>query len=637
MERPELKEKVESLPRTSGVYLMKNQEGKVLYVGKAKDLRARVRSYFRASGDSRLQVRFLVPNVADIDVIVTDTEKEALILENNLIKQHHPRYNVNFRDDKDYVSLRVDLRNPYPRFNIVRRPKNDGALYFGPYSSSQALRETLRLIYRVFPIRSCSDTVFRTRTRPCLYYQIHRCAGPCGPEGTRITPEAYRQLIDQVILFLQGRNDELMQLLKRRIEEESERFNYEEAGRIYRSLQAIEKTIERQKVISYRFKDVDAFGYYREEELVNIQRLLLREGKMLEGKTDRFDRQFLPDVEILSSYLNQYYAGNVIPEEILIPFPLEGVETLEEVLSERKGKRVEIACPLRGEKRQLVLMSCKNAQIAHQQSQRSHVASREPSEGTDDFPPSARSAEAVLSELQRKLNLSTRPTTIECFDISNLGGQQAVGSLVRFREGQPEKKGYRHYRIKTVEGDPAKGGAPNDYAMMAEVLERRYLRAQQEGDLPDLIMVDGGKGQLNIARDILSRLEIRGPGLISIAKSKLKEVQGRKKVRTEEKIYLVGRANPVIFPRNSPALHLLQQLRDEAHRFAITHHQRLRQREALSSPLDEIAGLGSKRKRLLLQHFGSLKSIEQASLQELETVPGLGSKLARQIYAFFRG
>lgn len=630
--KQDLLQKVEGLPRSPGVYLMKDREGRVVYVGKAKDLRTRVRSYFRSWGDSRLQVPALVSAMADVDFIATDTEKEALILENNLIKQHRPRYNVDFRDDKDYLSLRLDLRDPFPRLTIVRRPKRDGCLYLGPYSSSQALRETLRFIYRNFPIRSCKDTIFRSRTRPCIYYQMHRCVGPCAPETTRVTQEDYRLLVDQVIFFLQGRKEDLIRLLKEKMEEESERLNFEEAGRIYRRIQAIEQTIEQQKIVSYQLGDLDAFGFYREGEEVGVQQLRIQDGKVLGGRFDPFSRQVALDSEVLVSYLLQYYgSGESIPPQVLVPFPLEEAEALAEVLSESRGKRVEILFPQRGEKRRLVLLACKNAQLAFRGRRFSRGLGHAPVDGSKE--------EGVLDELQRKLGLRNRPNRIECFDISNLGGQQAVGSLVRFEEGKPHTAGYRRYQIKTLD-------QPNDYGMMAEVLSRRCRRGLEDEDLPDLIMVDGGKGQLNIVRDILKELGIEGPDLIGIAKARKETGRPSKQIddipgdskgkgKEEERIYRVGRKNPVRFPSNSPALHLLQRIRDEAHRFAITYHQQLRQREAFRSPLDDIPGIGRHRKQILLKHLGSLQALQEATLSELEAVPGLGKGLARRIHLFF--
>jgi excinuclease ABC subunit C len=613
----ELISKIKRFPRSPGVYLMKNKLGKVVYVGKAKDLRNRVQSYFREAGDNRLQVRFLRNNIADIDFIATDTEKEALILENNLIKQYQPRYNVKFKDDKTYVSLRLNLRDPYPRLSIVRLPKGpkkDGCLYFGPYSSVKSVKETLRTIYRTFPIRSCTDTVFSQRDRPCLYYQIGQCLGVC--INKQVKKEEYQQLIHQVILFLQGRNEELVRILKKAMEREAKALNFEEAARIYKRIQAIEKTVERQKMVSNQQREVDIFGFYREGKTLAIQRFQIRNGKLVDAKADSFVQPLTPDPEILSSFLNQCYTHSYIPEEIYLPFPIEISDILAEVLSERRGSKVQILCPQRGEKRQLVLLANKNAEM---------VFNKE--HGRLD---KIESLDKVLEELQKKLCLRNLPRKIECFDISNIGGDQAVGSAVRYDQGVPDKRWYRHYRIKTVQ-------QADDYHMMAEVLERHYRRMLAANELPDLIIVDGGKGQLNIARDILVKLGIHTPDLISLAKDRLDQPRSRvsKRGNKQEKVYLLSRKNPVILPSRSSVLFLLQRIRDEAHRFALSYHRKLRHQKGLASPLDNIPGIGPKRKQLLLQHFGSLNQIAQATIEQLSQVPTLNKRLAQDIFAFF--
>ncbi|MBI4639750.1 MAG: excinuclease ABC subunit UvrC [Candidatus Tectomicrobia bacterium] len=607
----DLKDKIEQFPTTPGVYLMKNTSDAVIYVGKAKNLRSRVRSYFRKSGDNRYQIRFLIPNVHDIEFLVTDTEKEALILENTLIKKHKPRYNINFRDDKTYVSLELSIGDRYPKLAIVRQHERKDALYFGPYDSSQAVRETINSLLDLFPIRSCSDAVFRNRTRPCLYYQIKRCVGPC-VEGLT-TDKEYSELVDQVALFLQGKSDELLSTLQSQMHKESDTLNFEGAGRIYKKIQAIQRTLERQKVTSEGGIDQDIFGYYREGEAVEIERLSIRRGVLVGGKAYAFSKQILPDEELLASYLNQFYASETfIPQEIVLPFEIEGIETLEELLTERRGKRVLISVPQRGEKRQLILMANKNAEHSF----RKHKDQ-------------AKVDEEILDDLQARLHLKNRPEKIECFDISNIMGNQAVGSMVKFANGKPEKKGYRHFKIKTIEGS-------NDYGMMMEVLGRRYRRALEENDLPDLIMVDGGKGQLNIAQAVLADLGIESPDLISIAKSRLREIEkGKGKEHTDEQIYLPGRKNPVIFHRNSSTLFLLQRIRDEAHRFGITHHRQLREKKQLRSALQDIPGIGPSKARQLLTHLGSVKRVQEASLEELAQVPGITKALAEKIFHFF--
>jgi excinuclease ABC subunit C len=603
----DLEAKLAQMPSQPGVYLMKSREGTILYVGKAKNLRSRVRSYFRKSGDGRFRIQFLIPNVEDIEFLVTDTEKEALILENTLIKEHKPRFNVNFRDDKSYVNLRLDPRDKYPRLTVVRRPGRDGALYFGPYASSNAVRETTRTLSRIFPLRLCTDAVFNSRTRPCLYHQIHRCSAPCVPG--HVSDDEYRALVEQTALFLRGRDEELLKKLYAQMHEASQSLRFEEAGRIYRRIGAIERTIERQKVTSGQERDQDIFGFYREADSVEIQRLTIRGGKLLGGKSDLFSGQLSPDADILESYINQYYAeGQEIPEEVLLPFPLEGREGLADLLSERRGRRVQVLVPERGEKRALVAMANKNAELSFQaRRDREH------------------SQQATLQQLQERLHLRNFPHRIECFDMSNIQGTNPVGSMVVFTDGEPDKGRYRKFQVKTVEG-------PDDFASMYEVLSRRYTRAMEEDDLPDLIMVDGGKGQLNIAQAVLWELGIESPDLISIAKSRLKPAQGKDdKQRTEERFFLPGRKNPVTFPPNSPALFLLQRVRDEAHRFAITYHKARRAKAAVHSALDDIPGIGPKRRRALLQHFGSVKAIAEATPEALQEAGIKSRELAETI------
>lgn len=603
----DLEDKLALMPSQPGVYLMKNGEGTILYVGKAKNLRSRVRSYFRKSGDGRFRMQFLIPNVEDIEFLVTDTEKEALILENTLIKEHKPRFNVNLRDDKSYVNLRLDPRDRYPRLTVVRRPGRDGALYFGPYASSNSVRETLRTLSRIFPLRLCTDHVFSARTRPCLYYQIHRCSAPCVPG--HVSDDEYRALVEQTALFLKGRDEELLKMLYAQMHEASGGLRFEEAGRIYRRIGAIERTIERQKVTSGQERDQDVFGFFREADSVEIQRLTIRGGKLLGGKSDLFTGQLSPDADILESYVNQYYAeDSEIPEEVLLPFALEGREGLADLLSERRGRRVSVLVPERGEKRALVAMANKNAELSFQ--------ARKDRE---------RSQQATLEQLQERLHLRNFPRRIECFDMSNIQGTNPVGAMVAFTDGEPDKARYRKFQVKTVEG-------PDDFASMYEVLSRRYTRALEEDDLPDLIMVDGGKGQLNIAQAVLWELGIETPDLISIAKSRLKPVQGAaEKHRTDERFFIPGRKNPVILPANSPTLFLLQRVRDEAHRFAITYHKSRRAKAAVHSALDDIPGIGPKRRRALLRHFGSVKAIAAASPETIQEVGMVSRKLAELI------
>lgn len=604
----EVRELIERFPRAPGVYLMKNAEGKIVYVGKAKDLRARVRQYYSQSGDPRFHIRLALPAVVDIDFLVTHTEKEALILENTLIKKHKPRFNINLRDDKNHVHLRLDPQETYPRLTVVRRPGKDKATYFGPYASSQAVRETLRTLYRAFPIRSCTDAVFNSRSRPCLYYEIGQCVAPCVEGYTN--EEEYAALVRQVVLHLQGKSDELIKALKADIAQASEDLRFEEAGRLYHRLQAVEETVGKQHVTSVKQRDQDIFGYYRAGDTVQLQTLNVRNGQLVGGKAYTFTRQMAPDEDVLSSFINQYYAENpYIPREILLPCALDDAAALEELLSETKGRQVSVLVPQKGDKTQLVQLAMKNAAMSYEKAR-------------DEDDQAAR----ALEELQQALHLRTLPRRIECFDISNISGTQSVGSQVCFQDGQPDKERYRRYRIQTLDG-------PNDFGMMLEVLRRRYKRALEDNDFPDLLMVDGGKGQLNMALRALEELGIHELEVVGIAKSRLKvDADSGQRRHSDERFFRPNRKNPVIFPVNSPALFLLQRVRDEAHRFAVTYHKTLRSKERLRSALEDIPGVGARRKTLLLKHFGSLKQVREASLADLEAVPGLPQQVAKRVY-----
>ena len=444
---PDIRAQIERFPRAPGVYLMKNADGKIVYVGKAKNLRSRVRQYYSQSGDPRFHIRLGLPSVVDIDFLVTNTEKEALILENTLIKKHKPRFNVNLRDDKNHVHLRLDPRETYPRLTVVRRAgtDKDRAQYFGPYASSQAVRETLRGLYRVFPIRSCTDAVFNSRTRPCLYHEIGQCVAPCVEGFT--TAQAYRELVQQVVLHLQGKSDELVKTLKAEIGKASDDLRFEEAGRLYKRLQAVEETMGKQRVNLLKQRDQDIFGYHRAGDTVQIQTLNVRSGQLVGGRSYTFTRQLVPEAEVLSSFINQYYTTNPhVPREVLLPCDLEDADSLAELLSEQKGRQVFVRVPQKGDKQHLVRLAMTNARLSYEKEQDAEEQQQR-----------------ALEDLQKRLRLQVLPRRIECFDISNISGTQSVGSMVCFTDGQPDKQRYRRYRIRTLEG-------PNDYGMMLEVL-----------------------------------------------------------------------------------------------------------------------------------------------------------------------
>ena len=601
-------EKLATFPPRPGVYLMRDKAGKVIYVGKAKDLRGRVRAYFNSS-DERSQVEFLVRRVDDIDVLVTSNDKEALILENNLIKQYKPRYNIRLKDDKSYLSIKVTTQHPWPRILATRKIVKDGGRYFGPFSSAVAARETIDIIEKHFLLRNCTDHNFRNRSRPCLQYQIKRCMAPCVLE---VQSEIYREQVRQAMLFIDGKQQQLLDELCQRMQEKSAALEFEAAARIRDQIQAVEKTLEKQRMVAHWGADQDIFGLYREGGFIEVQVLLVRQGKLTDNLSYSLQDLEFPDEEIVGSLLTQFYQGQrFIPDEILLPVALEDREAREEYLSERKGKRIEILAPQRGDKRHLVTMAEENAKQS--------FGERHDQE---------KARERILRELQTHLRLKRYPQRIECFDISMIHGASAVGSMVTFINGEADKNLYRHFRIRTI--DPSTGG--DDFGMMLEVLKRRFTRGKEEADLPDLIVVDGGKGQLAMALTAMAELGIDNVDAVGLAKMRVQTAPRSSEIeRSEERVFLPGQSNPVILKRNTNALFLLQRVRDEAHRFAITHHRKLRSRQTLYSALDRIPGVGGVRKRALLRAFGSVKRIEEATLDELLKVPSINQQLAQEI------
>ena len=593
---------------------MRDKVGKVIYVGKAKDLRARVRAYFN-SPDGRSQVEFLVRRVEDIETLVTSNDKEALILENNLIKQYKPRYNIRLKDDKSYLSIKVTTQHPWPRILATRKIVKDGNRYFGPFSSAVAARETIDIIEKHFLLRNCTDHNFRNRSRPCLQYQIKRCMAPC---VLPVDPEAYREQVRQAMLFIDGKQQQLIGELKQRMQEKSDALEYEAAARIRDQIQAVEKTLEKQRMVAHWGADQDIFGLYREGGFIEVQVLLVRQGKLTDNLTYSLEDLEFPDEEIVGSLLTQFYQGQrFVPDEILLPVELEDREAREEYLSERKGKAVAILTPQRGDRRHLVQMAEENA--------RQSFSERHDQE---------KAREKMLRELQAQLRLKRYPQRIECYDISTLHGANAVGSMVTFINGEPDKNLYRHFRIRTI--DPSSGG--DDFGMMLEVLKRRFARGKEEADLPDLIVVDGGKGQLAMALAAMAEVSIEDVEAVGLAKMRVQAAPRSREIeRLEERVFLPGQSNPVILKRNSNALFLLQRVRDEAHRFAITHHRKLRSRQTLYSALDRVPGIGGARKRALLRAFGSVKRIEEASVEDLLKIPSINEKTARDILDALRG
>ncbi len=606
-----LNPKINHLPANPGVYLLKDRKGIILYVGKAGNIKHRVSSYFQKREGMDVKTLVMLEKVADIDTIVTDTEKEALILEDNLVKTHHPRYNVKLRDDKNYPCLKLSMEEEYPTLCIVRRIKKDGSLYFGPYPSATSLRQTLKLIRRLFPIRTCIDTKFTHRLRPCINYEMGRCPGPCCEE---VDPVKYREAVQQVRMFLAGKNRDLLENLKERMEEESEKLNFEAAARIRDQIEYIEHVIEKQKIVSQDFLDQDVIGFHRQDHKIIVYPLFVRAGRLMGGKGFVFPSTGLLDEEVLSSFLFQYYReGKFIPEQILIPKSIPELDFVEQWLTEQKGKKVRIFVPLKGAKKNLL-------EMAHENAERFLFAEDELEKDRGQ----------LFQILKEKLHLKKVPRRIEAFDISNLQGEKAVGSMVCFEEGEPNKNRYRHFKIKTIEG-------ADDYGMMYEVLLRRYQKAVEENDLPDLVLLDGGKGQLNVAQEVFKELKVKEIDLISLAKERsFDEPHVSRYRKTEEKIFHPQFKEPIILGRHSALLHFLDRIRDEAHRFAIIYHKKVRSRETIKSELDEIPGVGQVRQRELLKFFGSIEKIKEATEEELAKAPKMDRKSAQIVYDFFR-
>jgi excinuclease ABC subunit C len=589
------------VPTASGCYIMRDDSDTVIYVGKANNLRSRLRAYINET-DTRYSVKFLMRRVATIDFLVTRTEKEALLLENSLIKEHRPRYNVRLKDDKTYVSLRIDPRVDFPRVTVVRRYKKDGARYFGPYSSSSAVRETLRQLRHTFPLRTCSDAVLNNRTRPCLYYQMKQCTAPC---VNYIDRDNYHDIVNQVIMVLEGRSAELEKLLVGQIEQHAERLEFEKAATLRDRLHALQRTLETQRTVrAGSDDDRDVFGLYTLGRFVEIQVLFYRGGKMTGGRSFSFNQRETPMEEVFGSFLLQYYSeAAALPAEVLVPVPLDDADVLGEILTEERGGKVAVHWPQRGEKRDLVDLANRNAQSSFEEKRLADRAN-----------------EDLLEHVRDSLKLTKIPNRIECFDISNMQGDKSVGSMVTFEAGQPCKARYRRFAIRTVEGQ-------DDFAMMREVLLRRYTKAAEEDDLPDLVLIDGGKGQLNVAVTALKDLGIEDLDVASIAKSRsLGDSQ-----HSPERFFIPGRMNPIILAQNSPIVHLLARVRDEAHRFAITYHRKRRSAATLRTPLTRIPGVGPKRAKTLLNTFGSLAKVRDASKEEIASLPGFNEKLAEAI------
>jgi len=594
----ELEEKLSLLPDQPGVYLMKDDKGRIIYVGKAINLKNRVRSYFQSSRNHSPKVLALVARIAGLEYIITASEIEALILECNLIKKHRPKYNISLRDDKTYPYIKMTYED-YPRLYATRKVVKDGARYFGPYTSAGAVHETLRLLKNLFPLRSCRKLDAK---RPCLEHHIKRCLAPCTGD---VKKEAYGDMIKAVGLFLEGRSDAVIKNLRRRMAEAAEKLEFEQAGRLRDQLVAVEKIVEKQNIVTGS-GDQDAVGLARSAAGICAQVFFIRSGKMvgrdhfmLSGGEDE------PDEKILEAFIKQYYSqAAFIPREILLPLAIEEQHLLADWLSGMKGGRVQVETPKRGIKKDLINMAAGNAATVLQEQATRLAADVDKTAG-------------AAAELGRQLGLPAVPDRIECFDISHIQGSETVASMVVFEGGQPNKSEYRRYKLKTVEGKP------DDFKSMQEVVGRRYRDVLEKGPIPDLIIIDGGKGQLSSALAIIRACGLSDVTVVGLAKE-------------FEHIFCEGNSEPVILPRHSQSLYLVQRIRDEAHRFAITYHRKLRSKRNLVSVLDHIPGIGPKRRKALWDHFGSLAKIKTADVEELAEVDGMTIPAAEAVYVFFR-
>lgn len=627
-----LGEEAAALPAGPGVYLMKGGRGEVLYVGKAKSLKDRVRTYFRGGrggrgGDGRSQIAYLLRRVRKLDFVVTRTEKEAIILENTLIKKHKPRYNIVFRDDKTYAHVKLSVKDEWPRLYVVRRPRKDGSKFYGPYASAHSLRQTLETLQEVFPLRTCSDHELASRRRPCLEYEIGRCLAPC--VGKIGAPE-YAGLVRQVDLYLSGRREQLLKQMEQEMRAASEARNYEHAAEIRDRVAAIRRTLERQQVWKMDDVDRDAFALVEVGEEVWVQGVFVRGGSVVESRGFAIQRRGFDLPEVVSQFLPQFYAdeNHVVPEEVLLPVLGEGMEALEEWLGEKRGGKVKISVPRRGDRRELLEMAENNAREAA--ARRYEAAERQ---------------ERVLKELQEKLFLRRLPRRIECFDISHLQGDAAAASMVVFVNGEPDKSLYKKFELRGVP-------AGDDYAALSQVLTRRFLRALPKDvgepvpsgwELPDLIVVDGGKGQLGILEEVLKALEMPGrpdcPDHVSLAKSRVLGPGSKAGDfgKSDERVFAPGAEGPLVLAQDSAPLHLLSHLRDESHRFALAYHRKLSAKLKFHSVLDDIPGIGKKRRIALLKHFGSVEGIRKAAREDLEKAPLLNKRAAGALWKHFRG
>lgn len=586
------------LPEGPGVYLFKDSRGKTLYVGKAKNLRKRVLSYFRARGTSCSKTLFMLKKASGLDFILTSNEKEAFILESTLIKRYKPRYNIVLRDDSQYPCLRLSLEEPFPRLTIVRKIKRDGARYFGPFSSASAVRNTLKVIDRIFQLRKCKTSALPKRSRPCLNYQMDRCLAPC---SGKISEAEYGRVVKQVILFLEGKSEELISHLAQEMKDASARLEFERAARLRDQITSVQKTIERQQVVSPGMEDLDVIGIAQREDSFQLVVMYIREGRLIGIRNYRVKSPGHSPSEVMEAFIKQYYSRDLfLPGEIILSTPIEEAMAISAWLTDCAAKKVSIKVPKRGTKKRLTEMAVANAE--------SLLSSA-------DLPEPDR----LIALIKERLGLTRPPVRIEGLDVSTLYGSKAVGAIVSFVNGKPYKAGYRNFKIKWADG-------MDDYGMLAEVVARRIAL----GDLPDLFLVDGGKGQLAVLeRVVKEHVGKTSPQLAAIAKA------DKKKGERADKVFVQGRQNPISLSPKDPVLMLLMRIRDEAHRRAITYHRKLQKAEISTSILDQIPGVGPTRKRALLTHFKDLDSLFKASEEELASVKGITARVAREIRHFF--
>ncbi|HIN86303.1 MAG TPA: excinuclease ABC subunit UvrC, partial [Myxococcales bacterium] len=601
-------ERLRDFPTGPGVYIMKDQEERIIYVGKASNLRARLRSYFaRSVSDERFFVRLLGKMLGDIEVVLTSTPQEALLMENELIKTHQPRFNVQLKDDKNFLNLRLASDHQYPRLEVVRRRKKDGARYFGPYASATSIRRTLRLINRHFQLRTCKDSEFKNRSRPCLEYQIKRCPAPCVLE---LPDEEYDASVRDVMRFLEGKGDELVADLRAKMSHASESTEFERAAHYRDQATAIERSLERQDVVMSGLDDLDVFGIAREGPMVAIHMQQVRRGRVRSAQVFKLGRDETPDDLLLDQFLQRFYLrGHDVPAEVLLPTTVQDQVICQAWLIGLRGRSVKLRVPQRGERRRLVVGANRNAENALRLDRDRANINRE-----------------TLLELQKRLRLTRFPERIECFDISNVQGTDPVASMVVFIDAEADNSEYRHFHIRSL-------NTPNDFQMMYEALRRRFFRAQKgDWEAPDLLVVDGGKGQLSMAIQVLSELEVSDVDVVSLAKSRLLNSDPNAALeRSPERVFLPNVKDPIILKQNSAPLYLLARLRDEAHRFAISFHRSTRKKRKIVSSLDKIVGIGPAKRKALLRHFGSLKKVKHAEVFELIQVSGINRDLAERI------